>query len=122
MRQYLLRQVDQAAQRWEAGFEARTTPEQIAACQKQLRERLWQVLGGPPPRTPLNARTTGKVQRDGYLVEKVIFESQPGFHVTALLFLPDAARFGPVRQRRSRRVARIRSSEPGGHPGRPAHR
>ena len=47
MKQYLLRQVDEAAQRWEADFEARTTPEQIAACQKQLRERLWQVLGGP---------------------------------------------------------------------------
>jgi dienelactone hydrolase/pimeloyl-ACP methyl ester carboxylesterase len=95
MKQYLLRQVDEAAQRWEADFEARTTPEQIAACQKQLSERLWQVLGGPPFRTPLNARTTGKVQRDGYVVEKVIFESQPGFHVTALLFLPDAARLKP---------------------------
>ena len=95
MRQYLIRQVDQAAQRWEADFEARTTPEQIVACQEQLRERLWQVLGGPPPRTPLNARATGKVQRDGYVVEKVIFESQPGLHVTALLFLPDAARFRP---------------------------
>jgi len=92
MKQYLLREVDDAAQRWEADFEARTSPEQIAACQKQLRERLWQVLGGPPPRAPLNARTTGKVPRDGYGVEKVLFESQPGFHVTALLFLPEAAR------------------------------
>ena len=95
MKQYLLRQVDQAAQRWERDFEARTTPAQITAWQKQLRERLWQVLGGPSPRTPLNARVTGKVQRDGYVVEKVIFESQPGFHVTALLCLPDAARFKP---------------------------
>jgi len=95
MRQCLLRQVDEAARRWEADFEARTTPEQIAAWQKQLRERLWHVLGGPPPRTPLNARTTGKVSRDGYVVEKVIFESLPGFHVTALLFLPDAAGFRP---------------------------
>ena len=95
MKQYLLRQADEAAQRWEADFEARTTPEQIAAWQKQLRERLWQVLGGPPPRTPLNARVTGKVPRDGYVVEKVIFESLPGFHVTALLFLPDAARLKP---------------------------
>ena len=35
MKRYLLGLVDQAAQRWEADFEARTTPEQIAAYQKQ---------------------------------------------------------------------------------------
>ncbi len=95
MKRYLLRQVDQAAQQWEADYEARTTPEQIAAYQKQSRERLLDVIGGLPARTPLNARTTGKVQRDGYVVEKVIFESEPGFCVTGLLFLPDADRFKP---------------------------
>jgi cephalosporin-C deacetylase-like acetyl esterase len=35
------------------------------------------------------------VQRDGYRVEKVIFESQPKHYVTALLFLPDTKRFPP---------------------------
>ena len=30
-----------------------------------------------PKRTPLNAQTTGHEQRDGYRIEKVIFESQP---------------------------------------------
>jgi len=95
MKRYLLRQVDQAAQQWEADYEARTTPVQIAAYQQQSRDRLLEVIGGLPDRSPLNARTTGKVQRDGYLVEKVIFESQPGLHVTGLLFLPDAARFKP---------------------------
>ncbi len=95
MKRYLLRQVDQAAQRWEAEYEARTTPEEIAAYQKQSRERLIESMGGLPARTPLNARTTGKIQREGYTVEKVIFESQPGLHVTGLLFLPDPARFKP---------------------------
>ena len=60
MKRYLLRQVDQATQRWEADYEARTTPEQIAAYQKQSRERLLEALGGLPERTPLNAQTTGK--------------------------------------------------------------
>jgi dienelactone hydrolase len=95
MKRHLLRQVDQATQRWEADYEARTTPEQIAAYQKQCRERLLEVIGGLPERNPLNARTTGRIQRDGYIVEKVIFESQPRFYVTALLFLPDTARFKP---------------------------
>lgn len=39
-------------------------------------------------KTPLNARTTGKLERETFTVEKVIFESHPGFYVTAGLFLP----------------------------------
>lgn len=41
-----------------------------------------------PERTPLNAVVHGKVERDGFTVEKVYFESVPGFHVTGLLFRP----------------------------------
>lgn len=46
-------------------------------------------------RTPLNAKVTGKVARDGYRIEKVLFESRPGVYVTGLLFLPDEAKFKP---------------------------
>ncbi len=38
--------------------------------------------------TPLNAQTTGTLERETFIVEKVIFESHPGFYVTAALFLP----------------------------------
>lgn len=41
-----------------------------------------------PDRTPLHARTVGVLDRDDYKIEKVIFESQPGFLVDALLYLP----------------------------------
>ncbi|RUL83789.1 alpha/beta hydrolase family protein [Tautonia sociabilis] len=41
-----------------------------------------------PPRTPLNPRVTGTLERDGYRVEKVIFESRPGFLVTGNLYVP----------------------------------
>jgi len=39
-------------------------------------------------KTPLNARTTGILEREKFTVEKVLFESHPGFYVTAGLFLP----------------------------------
>jgi len=39
-------------------------------------------------KTPLNARTTGIMEREKFTVEKVLFESHPGFYVTAGLFLP----------------------------------
>jgi cephalosporin-C deacetylase-like acetyl esterase len=36
----------------------------------------------------LNAKVTGKLQRENFTVEKIIFESHPGFYVTAALFIP----------------------------------
>ncbi|HSQ79093.1 MAG TPA: prolyl oligopeptidase family serine peptidase, partial [Candidatus Bathyarchaeia archaeon] len=42
-----------------------------------------------PPRTPLNARTTGVIRRPGYRVEKIVFDSRPDFPVTAHLYIPD---------------------------------
>jgi len=41
-----------------------------------------------PERTPLNAHIFGKIERDGYSVEKVYFESYPGFYVFANLYCP----------------------------------
>jgi cephalosporin-C deacetylase-like acetyl esterase len=52
------------------------------------------ALGGLPERTPLNARVTSVVDRDDYRIEKIIFESQPRFYVTANLYLPKTGR-GP---------------------------
>jgi dienelactone hydrolase len=65
------------------------TPEDIARRQKDLRAFFIRSLGDLPERTPLNPRTVGTLRRDGYRVEKVIFESRPGHHVTANLYLPE---------------------------------
>jgi dienelactone hydrolase len=56
-----------------------------------VREKIQQCFGPFPDRTPLNAKVTGVLDRDGYRVEKVIFESRPGFLVTANLYLPKKA-------------------------------
>ena len=53
-----------------------------------MRERMVKALGGFPQRTHLNARVVGAVDGDGYRIEKVVFESQPKFFVTANLYLP----------------------------------
>lgn len=57
--------------------------------QRRLRKDWAASFGGYPKRAPLNARVTGVAPRDGYRIEKVLFESQPGLFVTAHLFLPD---------------------------------
>ena len=41
-----------------------------------------------PSKTPLQSVIHGKVQRDGFTVEKVFFQSLPGHYVTGLLFRP----------------------------------
>jgi cephalosporin-C deacetylase-like acetyl esterase len=55
-----------------------------------VRRKLLDALGGLPDYTgPLNARITGQIQADGYVIEKVIYESLPGYYVTANLYRPN---------------------------------
>ena len=89
MKNYLLQVADQLRQQWNTDYENRKTPEQITEYQKRLKSNFIEALGGFPERTPLNPQVTGTVKRQGYIVEKIIFESQPAHYVTALLFLPD---------------------------------
>ena len=64
------------------------TPEELKA--KQAAWRTWwlDALGEMPARTPLNARVVGRAEFDGFRLENIIFESQPGVYVTAHLALP----------------------------------
>jgi cephalosporin-C deacetylase-like acetyl esterase len=58
--------------------------------QRELRTKLLEMIGGLPERkTPLNPVVTGKIQMDGFHIEKLIFESVPGVYVSALLYVPD---------------------------------
>ena len=95
MSHYLHRLAGQKFADWKQEYEQRKTPEQIAEYQKRLRKNFIEAIGGLPERTPLNPQVTGVISRDGYRVEKVIFESQPKHHVSALLFLPDAGKYKP---------------------------
>ena len=78
-----------------AAQEKISTPEQLVAWQKRTRAACLDALGGFPARTPLNVRVTGTVAKEGYRVERILFESRPSFYATALLFLPDASSFAP---------------------------
>ena len=41
-----------------------------------------------PEKTPLNAQRFGKLQRDGYTIEKVLLETWPGFFLGGNLYVP----------------------------------
>jgi dienelactone hydrolase len=61
------------------------------ARKQAVRAKLLEILGGLPTYNgPLHARVTGQLRNDRYTVEKVLFESQPGFYVTANVYRPNA--------------------------------
>ena len=69
-----------------------TTKADAQAYVQSVRDRIQQCFGPEPERTPLNARITGIVERDTYRIENVIFDSRPGFPVTANLYIPKNAK------------------------------
>lgn len=58
-----------------------------------VRRKIAECFGPFPEKTPLNAKVTRKVERDAYTIENVIFESRPGFLVTANLYVPKGKKF-----------------------------
>lgn len=65
------------------------TREQADKRREEGRAAILRLIGGlPDTRTPLNARVTGAIDGEGFRIENVIFYSQPGFPVTANLYLP----------------------------------
>lgn len=52
------------------------------------RRKIRRCFGPFPLRTPLNPRITGSIEHDSYRIDKLIFESRPGYLVTANLFVP----------------------------------
>lgn len=65
------------------------TKDDLLQRQTEVRQALWEIIGPFPEKTPLNAKITGTIKKNGYRVENIIYESLPGFYVTASLFIPD---------------------------------
>ena len=60
--------------------------------QQWVRKTLIELIGGLPEKTPLNAQVTGGFQREGYRLERVVYESRPKFYVSANLYIPSTGR------------------------------
>ena len=80
----------------DAAVAAIATPAELAAKRAEWRAAWLKGLGGlPQEKTPLNAQVGPIVKCDGFTLQNVLFESQPGVFVVGHLFLPDAAKFKP---------------------------
>jgi cephalosporin-C deacetylase-like acetyl esterase len=58
-----------------------------------VRQKIREAFGPFPEKTPLNPRVTKVVERDTYRIENVLFESRPGFLVSANLYVPRGRSF-----------------------------
>lgn len=93
MQEYLVARIRAVDAANRARIEGLTTAEQARAYVEELRAQLPAMFGELPERTDLRARTVGTLDRDDYVIERVIFESRPNFPVTANLYIPRVADF-----------------------------
>lgn len=85
---YLLRQAREHTWRRKLKLRSFSSAGDWQAHMQSVRENFRQSLGAFPERTPLNPKLVGVLERDGYVVEKLLIESQPGFPVTVNLYRP----------------------------------
>ena len=85
---YILGELASCDTRRRASLRAIRTPAGLASLSSRVRHTLSAAIGPMPERTPLNPRITGTLERSGYVIEKVLFESRPRYFVSANLYRP----------------------------------
>jgi dienelactone hydrolase len=69
---------------------APATPQDWAATRKAVRSVLEKAWGGfPETPCPLEAHSLGELKRDGYRVEKIVFQTMPNVWMTSNGYVPD---------------------------------
>ena len=65
-----------------------TSVSSIQQRQRWARETFWKLTGGIPERTPLHTQIIDSFARPGYRVDKLVYQTQLGLHVSANLYVP----------------------------------
>ena len=89
---YLARETEKLEAPW---LENVKTAEDWQKLRARYKEEYFYMLGlwPLPERTPLAAKVTGRLRSDGYVVEKLHYQSRPRLYVTGNLYRPE--RIGP---------------------------
>jgi dienelactone hydrolase len=89
LHQQLLDLADHQQKERRAHFAAATSKADLETLQKSLREKLLRLLGGLPPSNGVPpAKILSTIEAEDYVIEKLVFESSPGYFVSALLYKP----------------------------------
>lgn len=88
VQEWLVHQVRDIDARNQAAYASMQSQHAAQDYVKSVRQRIADCFGPLPDKTPLNVRVTNQLDRDGYRIENIIFESRPGFLVTGNLYVP----------------------------------
>jgi dienelactone hydrolase len=90
VRRQLLQLADEQERRRRARFAAVKSAADLEALQKDLRQKFLALLDGlPEAADPPPVKITGRIEADDYTIDKLVYESLPGYFVSALLYLPN---------------------------------
>ncbi len=93
MQEYVVARIRAADAENRARALAVRTPAEAQAYVAAVREKLPLMFGETPERGDLNVREVGVIELDDLVIEKIIFDSRPGFPVTANVYIPREATF-----------------------------
>ncbi|MGC9317629.1 MAG: alpha/beta hydrolase [Armatimonadota bacterium] len=91
MQEYVVARIRAADAANHACIMALESADQARQYVAELRTKLPMMFGELPERAPLRPHIVGSLERDDFVIEKVIFHSRPDFPVTANLYLPREA-------------------------------
>ena len=71
-------------------FKSIKTEKDLKTLQLATKDKLLKMIGGlPEDKTPLRPQILDTIRMNGFRIEKLVFESMPGFYVTALVYVPE---------------------------------
>ncbi len=85
---YLEKKQNDLASAWDQKRALLRTAADVEARNAFVRAKVVQMLRGFPQRNSLNPVTVKVIQKDGYRIENVMFQSRPDFWVTGNLYVP----------------------------------
>lgn len=87
---YLLEDLNHHLDRRGEALSELKTRSEVVEWQNSRRDFMTRQIGGLPEHGVVSARVTGHLDGDGYRVENILIEGQPGFHISANLYLPES--------------------------------
>ncbi|MEO6828526.1 MAG: hypothetical protein ABI164_01855, partial [Acidobacteriaceae bacterium] len=85
---YLAERLNALSSGWDKKRALIKTAADVEERNTYVRLKVLQMLGNFPEKTPLNPVVVKTMERDGYRVENVMFQSRPDFWVTGNLYIP----------------------------------
>jgi len=84
-------QLNALAEKWDQERGRIKTAAEVEARNRFVREKAREMMHGFPERNPLKPVVTATLERNGYRIENLMFQSRPDFWVTGNLYVPKGA-------------------------------